>query len=151
MVRFYIAADSHLWEEVKKLRDELVLNLNLACTARWIDVELEAFYPITEAELETAAMGNFNDIDRAHFLIVYNPVSRHKSGTGGRHVELGYALARYKAVFYVGEKLENVFHRHPGVRWTVDHSLDQVSFVAEVLAAAMLNVWRDGSVRPSER
>jgi hypothetical protein len=28
-------------------------------------------------------------------------------------VELGYAIACHKPIYYLGERLENVFHRHP--------------------------------------
>lgn len=118
-MRVYIAADSHLQEQARVLRDELNF-CAVEVTSRWIDAKLEAFNPVTEEVLQRAACDNFSDIDRAVFLVAYNPLSRQKSGTGGRHVEMGYALAKTKMVLYVGEKLENVFHRHPGVIWVSD-------------------------------
>lgn len=148
-MRVYIAADSHLQEEVKLLRSDLTA-LGIEVTARWIDVKLEAFNPVTEDELSKAALGNFLDIDRALYLIAYNPVRRQKSGTGGRHVELGYALAKCKPVLYVGEILENVFHRHPYVKWA-SSGRDEIREIARDLYVQIFNLYRSTATRQSER
>lgn len=148
-MRVYIAADSHLQAEVRELRDQLEA-LGIVVTSTWIDAKLEAFHPATEEELRQAAEKNFSDINRAVFLIVYNPVIRQKAGTGGRHVELGYALARFKKVLYVGEKLENVFHRAIGVEWVHDLQPNTAP-LAQVLAGAIHQLWHGSQRKASER
>jgi nucleoside 2-deoxyribosyltransferase len=147
-MRVYIAADSFLQADVKELRDELV-NCGVEVTSRWIDAKLEAFYPTSELVLEKAACDNFSDIDRAVFLVAYNPMTRHKSGTGGRHVEMGYALAKTKTVLYVGEKLENVFHRHPGVIWVSD--ISGISTARSLALSLHKTIERLWNREPSER
>lgn len=49
------------------------------------------------------------DIDEAEAIVVLNPPGFERSGTGGRHVELGYAIGRGKRVILMGAKT-NVFH-----------------------------------------
>lgn len=148
-MRVYIAADSYMQAQVRQLRDELVA-LGVEVTSRWIDAKLEAFNPTSEVDLQRAAENNFSDIERAVFLVAYNPKSRHMSGTGGRHVEMGYALARYKPVLYVGESLENVFHRAVGVYWI--HDLAQnTAPLARVIAAKLNSIWDARTQKVSDR
>lgn len=42
-------------------------------------------------------------------LIAFNPTGWEEQGTGGRHVELGYALALSKKVILFGQR-SNIFH-----------------------------------------
>jgi nucleoside 2-deoxyribosyltransferase len=49
------------------------------------------------------------DIDRADALVAMNPAEWAERGTGGRHVELGYALAQGKPIVLVGAR-SNIFH-----------------------------------------
>ncbi len=49
------------------------------------------------------------DVAAADVLVALNPEAWCSSGTGGRHVELGYALACGKAIVLVGER-SNIFH-----------------------------------------
>jgi hypothetical protein len=148
-MRVYIAADSFLQQEARVLRNKL-RNRGIEVTSSWIDTKLENLTAgITEKQLEDAATNNFDDIDRAVYLIAYNPLKRHKQGTGGRHVEMGYALAKFKKVLYVGEKLENVFHRHPNVIWVSDlHS--QID-PAIPLVHSIERLWNEYMRQPSER
>ena len=55
------------------------------------------------------------DIDRANLLLALNPPEWRRAGTGGRHVELGYALALGKQIVLVGVRT-NVFHHLDCVR-----------------------------------
>jgi nucleoside 2-deoxyribosyltransferase len=146
-VKVYIAADSHQQGNVKLLRDAL-LHYDVVVTSRWIDADLEAFHPTAEEVLTRAAEENFLDIRAARYLIAYNPLISHKTGTGGRHVEVGYALGQGKHVLYIGEKLENVFHRHPSVEWMLDPSNHHIETIAHILFLKL----RDMDVRrESER
>jgi hypothetical protein len=59
------------------------------------------------------AIKDFEDIDRAHFFVLYKPKPIHKvPTTGGHHVETGYALGTGKPVIIFGAR-ENVFHYSP--------------------------------------
>jgi nucleoside 2-deoxyribosyltransferase len=49
------------------------------------------------------------DVARADVLVALNPESWNERGTGGRHVEFGYALALGKPIVLVGER-SNIFH-----------------------------------------
>lgn len=49
------------------------------------------------------------DVARADALVAFNPAGWEEKGTGGRHVEFGYALALNIPVFLIGAK-SNIFH-----------------------------------------
>lgn len=57
------------------------------------------------------------DVDACDWLLALNPSAYHNAGTGGRHVELGYAIARGKRVMLVGER-SNIFHYLSDLWWT---------------------------------
>lgn len=94
------------------------------CTASW----LHATHPIHAGTVDTApdmsddyalqhSRNDLAEIDRAEALIVVTHsycsewgFTLAQTSSGGRHVETGYALARGKTVFVVGEP-ENIFHR----------------------------------------
>lgn len=79
-------------------------------TSRWIngghDMDTDAS---NDEQRHGLAMEDLEDIDAADVLVLWNPREHHGNGSGGRHVELGYALARRKPTIIVGER-ENVFH-----------------------------------------
>src|SRR5665213_593494 len=70
-------------------------------TSRWLR-QLDDEGPI-------AAVDDLADVTSADLLLALNPEEWRKSGTGGRHVELGYALALGKQIVLVGVRT-NVFH-----------------------------------------
>lgn len=82
------------------------------------------------------AVKDFQDIDAADVYVLYKPKALHrKPTTGGHHVELGYALAKGKPCFIIGDR-ENVFHYLPGVRVVRDvgallAALDVPTYVEE--------------------
>lgn len=100
MPRVYIAAPAPLIDHARALRNVLVAAGDQV-TARWLDVPFE--------DTPAAARMDLDDIDAADLLIALNPEPWRQKGTGGRHVELGYALARGKQVLLVGART-NVFH-----------------------------------------
>lgn len=55
------------------------------------------------------ARNDLEDVARADLLLALNPEGYSNVGTGGRHVELGYAIALNKAILLVGERT-NIFH-----------------------------------------
>lgn len=55
------------------------------------------------------------DVAEADVLLALNPPRWEDAGTGGRHVEFGYALALEKQIVLVGER-SNIFHYLSDVR-----------------------------------
>lgn len=98
-------------EDRASLRDlRLALEAQgLVITSRWLD-EVTPTAPF-HADGSITAM---EDIHRAHVFLLVADRSTHRSGTGGRHVESGIALAHLKPFVLFGEP-ENVFHAHPFV------------------------------------
>lgn len=117
-MRIYICARSEDLEVGRVYRDKLQANGHVV-TSRWLNglVGLGAVPAPGKAsdDLQNAANMDLEDIDKADCVLAINPKSAHRSGTGGRHVEVGYALARSVPVVLVGER-ENVFHHLQGVR-----------------------------------
>lgn len=85
---------------------------------------LEQQNPESAAE----ALVDLEDIEHADLVVVLNPPGFERSGTGGRHVELGYALALRKTVILVGQST-NVFHHLKNIIRVPSHVelLDTVS------------------------
>ena len=70
------------------------------------------------------------DVARADLLLALNPKDWAGRGTGGRHIEFGYALALGKPIILVGER-SNVFHY-----------LDTVNVIPDVAEAIVAEVAR---------
>lgn len=58
---------------------------------------------------DASARMDLDDVARADALLAYNLPEWNNLGSGGRHVELGYALALKKKVVVLGERM-NIFH-----------------------------------------
>lgn len=66
----------------------------------------------TEEAQAQAAVQDELDMDRAGLFLAFTEGPG--QWTGGRHVELGYALAHAKTIVVIGPP-ENVFHFHPAI------------------------------------
>lgn len=74
------------------------------------DFEVTSTWLRHEDKLEdTFARLDLADVARADVLVALNPPEYANSGTGGRHVEFGYALALRKPIVMVGAQ-SNIFH-----------------------------------------
>lgn len=117
-MRIYVCARSEDIEIARAARDSLKTQSHVV-TSRWLNglVGLGAVPTPGKGndDLRAAAYMDLEDIDQSDLVLAINPKSAHRTGTGGRHVEVGYAIARGKPVLIVGER-ENVFHHHPLVR-----------------------------------
>ena len=111
-VRCYIAAPYELRDAALRARTTLEQS-GFLVTARWLDAQAQ------DSDLE--ARKDLEDIASAHALIALNPSEWARSGTGGRDVELGYALALGKRIVLVGART-NVFHQHSSVTCVPDLS-----------------------------
>jgi nucleoside 2-deoxyribosyltransferase len=72
---------------------------------------------LTDAHWRDLAETDIDDIRRADALVAF--AEEAAGGGGGRHVELGVALALGKLVIVVGRP-EHLFHRLPQVRVAMD-------------------------------
>ena len=98
----YIAAPYQLRDEAQVLMF-LLADEGIGCTARWLTEG-------PETDTDEAARTDLQDVARCDALIAINPERFKNSGTGGRHVEFGYALALGKPLLLFG-CVSNVFHR----------------------------------------
>lgn len=112
-MKAYVAGWYRAKEEIRPLREALVAR-GVAVTSRWLDsADHEGVPGVTNTILMVRYMReDLEDVDAADAVVLYHPRAHHGKGTGGRHVETGYALARGKPVFLVGDA-ESVFHFHP--------------------------------------
>lgn len=102
MKSFYLAASFPQRAEARKIAEMIPA----VCTSRWLHGKHEEYG--TEAEF---AATDVDDVRSAEAIIVLTGDSRTR---GGRHTELGIALALGKKCYIVGPR-EQVFHYHPEV------------------------------------
>ncbi len=102
----YIAAPWPLKAMAAALAAEL-RNSAIPVTARWID------QPNTPQDTDAMARMDLADVEAADAVVLLNPRGWEDRGTGGRHVEFGYALclarSRRSRLFVLGVR-SNVFH-----------------------------------------
>lgn len=113
MIHVYIASRFKHQPEARKLRDQ-ILALGLGCTSRWLEEEPSLGNFLSEDHKRKIAAMDLLDVRRAQALLLFNPEEDRTYGTGGCHVETGYALALGIPVFVLG-CASNVFHSLPGV------------------------------------
>jgi len=108
-VKVYLCA---AWKRQKQLRGyrELLAAAGVEVTSRWLDQDGPP--PMTQEDECAAALMDLRDLDRADEVIAFTEEPDAGYLTGGRHVEVGYALALGKPIRLVG-RAENVFHAHP--------------------------------------
>lgn len=100
-VSVYIAAPSQMIDEAMVLK-HLLADSGIACTSGWISHGLTG-------DTNESAMADLADVAKADVLVALNPELWKTCGTGGRHVEMGYALGLGKPVIVLGSRT-NVFH-----------------------------------------
>lgn len=120
----YLAAPYVAREEVAHYAAELA-SVGFRITSRWLAETHEigegtagAATDLAPALVSKHAHDDLHDIDDCDILVALTAASLGAlapfGNSGGRHVELGYAIARNKRVLVVGEP-ENIFHRMSGV------------------------------------
>lgn len=111
--KVYIAAPYPMRDAAITLMQRLETQ-GVEVTSRW----LKAPDTLSDAH----AQKDLQDVARADVLLAFNPDGWTDRGTGGRHVELGYALALGKPILLVGER-SNIFHHLSTVK-VVDDTED---------------------------
>ena len=131
-MKVYIAAPYAARELAKTYAEELA-TIGIGCTSTWVTETTEinsqstgAATGLADDQVHEHVNTDIRDINRSDVLVhltalhvwrnTRNDYSSSKAPalhSGGRHVELGYALARNKFIVSVGDP-ENVFHRGRG-------------------------------------
>lgn len=75
-------------------------------TSRWLK-DVEDQFALDQQHIY--AQKSLADVREADLLLALNGIEWKDAGTGGRHVELGYAIALKKQIVLVGVRT-NVFH-----------------------------------------
>jgi nucleoside 2-deoxyribosyltransferase len=99
-VKIYIAAPYPARDAAIKLMERLEVSGHVV-TSRWLRERDEMDAAAAQKDLE--------DVDAADVLLFVHDEGWANKGTGGRHVEFGYALARGKRIVMIGP-IANVFH-----------------------------------------
>lgn len=114
-MRLYIAARYSRKQEMEQVRDRLERN-SIEVTSGWLDEPHAPDTPldgISSDQSREYAQKDLDDIDRSDtFLFFSEDVLTPR---GGRHVEFGYALAKGKDIYVIGDE-ENIFHFLPQVK-----------------------------------
>lgn len=103
-MKVYLAASMRRQAEMRGYREHLRL-AGMFVTSRWLDVDLDG--PLEEPE--HYARNDLEDIREAEILVTFTETAAAGYLTGGRHIEVGYALCRPMPIFAVGDA-ENVFY-----------------------------------------
>ncbi len=115
--RVYLAARYGRRDELNAYRARLHGD-GIEVTSRWLMVDPPApRAELTDAHWRELAETDIDDIRRADALVAFAEESG--GGRGGRHVELGVAVALEKLVVVVGSP-EHIFHRLPQIRVAPD-------------------------------
>lgn len=122
MIQVYLCAPFREQDRARAIANVLRLN-KIAICSRWI-TSTEADTP---ESWEKCAQGDLDDVRKAHILMAINPESWREKGTGGRHVEFGYALAMQIPILLYGERT-NAFHYLA----QVEHLSDPGDFVKAI-------------------
>lgn len=87
---------------------DYAIRVMLACEARGI-VVTSRWLKSPDELADEHARKDLADVAEADWLLALNVPGYADKGTGGRHVELGYALALGKRIALIGDKT-NIFH-----------------------------------------
>ncbi len=104
----YIAAPYPIKKQAIALRNVLS-EFSIDTTSRWLDV------PDGTTMTRDLAFINLADIRSSDAVVLMNTSEWKNVGTGGRHTEVGYAVALGKPVYLLGN-VSNVFHLLEAVR-----------------------------------
>jgi hypothetical protein len=111
MAKVYLASQYARRDEMRVHREALIAEGH-ECTSQWLDVD-DVCDPIAGALLDLA------DIDRSDFMICFTEKPEVGYTSGGRHVEMGYGIAKGKFIYVIGPR-ENIFCAHPQINLMCD-------------------------------
>jgi nucleoside 2-deoxyribosyltransferase len=109
----YLAARYSRRDELNRYREQLS-GQGITVTSHWLTADPPVpVADLTDTHWRELAETDIDDIRRADALVAFAEDSG--GGGGGRHVELGVAVALEKFVVVVGSP-EHLFHRLPQIR-----------------------------------
>lgn len=118
-MKIYIAAPSELQVEARALRTQIEADASFVVHSSWLDLDFPSEILKGQAVMQNHADMDLAEIDSCDLVVAINPPEFHSKGTGGRHVELGWALKGKKRIIVIGVK-SNIFHDHRQVRVVED-------------------------------
>lgn len=126
-IRFYISARFGRQAEARATAEEITERTGWECTARWLDADpsVDDAVHSDRARMMGAATLDLIDIDAADVMFCLTETTAlgfdvpASLARGGRHVEVGYAIAREKPILVIGPR-ENLFHGMASVHDTVE-------------------------------
>jgi hypothetical protein len=105
-MKFYLSSGTRRAKEMNEYAMELSI-LGHEVVSRWHQGVIGTpRLELDDPKLEARARDDLEDIDRCDAIIAF---SGSKTSRGGRHYELGYARAKRKACFLIGDP-EHAFH-----------------------------------------
>lgn len=106
-MKIYLAASFDSKASMREHRT-LAESFGHKVTSTWIDLpdDMPLMSDRLDCEKGQVARGDLNDIDQAQALVYFAGGS---TTTGGKNIELGYALAKGMRIILVGDK-SSVFH-----------------------------------------
>jgi hypothetical protein len=114
MKSVYFAARYSRRDELNGYRAELEA-LGLDVTSRWLATEPRERFAYSEDDWRELGAVDQEDVLAADALVCFTE-GQGDGGSGGRHVELGMALALGRRVIVVGRR-EHIFHHLPEVEF----------------------------------
>lgn len=117
MYRVYVASRYSRRDEMRDVAEQLS-ERGFIVSSTWLqedyplNMNLDGLTPEQHAEIATQ---DLEDVISSDILIFFAEDQNNQPPRGGRHVELGYALALGVNVYIVGQR-ENIFHYLPNVK-----------------------------------
>ena len=103
---FYVAAPFSMKKKAGQIAEKIRAATGWKCRARWLFGKHDVL--IHSDDDERFAKEDLEDV-RNSDVLVHIAAEGMRTHSGGRHVELGYALALGKHVVHIGQQ-ENIFH-----------------------------------------
>lgn len=113
-ITVYVSARYEDRQKARELRALLECYRDVRVKSSWLDGPDQPMSSLGGEQAFKAATSDIEEIGQADVFVRLNPVGGDRSGTGGRHVEFGIALAFGLPVVLVGERM-NVFDYLTGV------------------------------------
>lgn len=143
-MRVYLAARYSRKDELLGYATELA-ELGIEVTSRWIqglhEIPPEGIEVDSHEHYQWCAEDDLADLDAADVLVAFTEPEGLIAGRGrgGRHVELGYAIAKGKPVLICGHR-ENVFCHLSEIEFTSNWLAARNAIVAEAMARDFVEV-----------
>ena len=110
MIDVYLAGPYEYQKMLSGIRNLFHVKSNLfRITSRWLD---QKEYRSTPENLAICADKDYEDIDNSRVVVAFNPLGWENKGTGGRHIEVGYAVGHGIPVINYGYTSSAMYY-HP--------------------------------------